>query len=393
MVRGMPWRCISTSGASRSAANASMSGESRPAEVSLIQSAPASRAASATASDVVSMLRMGGASMVASRIDLITSTTRRCCSRTETGSAPGRVDSPPTSMMSAPSRSISRARPTAASRAIWRPPSEKLSGVTLRMPMIRGPGRNAKVIGARTASARRPPLAAHGQPLKAVAVAAGQQPDRAAATATVVRECGIEQIAALPRAQRPVRQRRGLDQYQPTSADAPGEDGGKAVGGDVPTAGDVGIVEQFRGRKPDRCGPAALGRAKLAGVHDRHQVRTQSAQQVCGLLHGEDGHAMSGAVVEAPTRLRCAHAIGKAAAARTDDERHAAGGQGIDPGFQRAGGLKAAAELNHPGRQAVRAPAAAAWPRPCRRSPDTRRRRPSRRRCRHRPSSGSRRRC
>ena len=57
------------------------------------------------------------------------------------GRAPGRVDSPPTSMMSAPCSAISTACRTASSRLANCPPSEKLSGVTLRMPISNGLGR------------------------------------------------------------------------------------------------------------------------------------------------------------------------------------------------------------------------------------------------------------
>jgi hypothetical protein len=63
--------------------------------------------------------------------------TRAISSVEETGAAPGRVDSPPMSMMSAPSSARRRAWATAASVVAWRPPSEKESGVTLTMPMMR----------------------------------------------------------------------------------------------------------------------------------------------------------------------------------------------------------------------------------------------------------------
>ncbi len=78
------------------------------------------------------------------RMPRTTGTTRSASTLGETGVAPGRVDSPPTSMMSAPSSSISRPRRTARSTSSTPspssrlPPSEKESGVTLRMPMTRG---------------------------------------------------------------------------------------------------------------------------------------------------------------------------------------------------------------------------------------------------------------
>ena len=70
-----------------------------------------------------------------------TGTIRRASSSLDTGRCPGRVDSPPTSMMSAPSSSILRAWATAASASRFSPPSEKESGVTLSTPMTRGRAR------------------------------------------------------------------------------------------------------------------------------------------------------------------------------------------------------------------------------------------------------------
>jgi hypothetical protein len=67
-----------------------------------------------------------------------TGTTRRSSSSSETGRWPGLVDSPPTSTIAAPSPTIALARATAEARSEWRPPSEKESGVTLRMPMSWG---------------------------------------------------------------------------------------------------------------------------------------------------------------------------------------------------------------------------------------------------------------
>ncbi len=51
---------------------------------------------------------------------------------------PGRLDSPPMSSRSAPSSTSRRACAAASSEPGVRPPSEKLSGVTLTMPMTRG---------------------------------------------------------------------------------------------------------------------------------------------------------------------------------------------------------------------------------------------------------------
>ena len=51
------------------------------------------------------------------------------------GTKPGRLDSAPMSMMSAPSRTISSIWRSAISRVFHLPPSENESGVTFRIPM------------------------------------------------------------------------------------------------------------------------------------------------------------------------------------------------------------------------------------------------------------------
>ena len=53
----------------------------------------------------------------------------------ERGVAPGLVDSPPMSMMSAPSSAMFTARRTASSALKYLPPSENESGVTFKMPI------------------------------------------------------------------------------------------------------------------------------------------------------------------------------------------------------------------------------------------------------------------
>ena len=65
-----------------------------------------------------------------------TGSVRRSSSSSGTGSAPGRVDSPPTSRIAAPSAASRRPWVTAASRSNHSPPSENESGVTLTTPMI-----------------------------------------------------------------------------------------------------------------------------------------------------------------------------------------------------------------------------------------------------------------
>ena len=59
-----------------------------------------------------------------------------------TGSAPGRLDSPPMSRMSAPSASSCSQRAIAAPSSTPAPPSENESGVTLTMPITRGRARS-----------------------------------------------------------------------------------------------------------------------------------------------------------------------------------------------------------------------------------------------------------
>ena len=76
-----------------------------------------------------------------------TGTTRRSSSASLTGSAPGRVDSPPTSTSDAPSASIRRAASAAASGEAYDPPSEKLSGVTLTIPITAGRGQRSSFAG------------------------------------------------------------------------------------------------------------------------------------------------------------------------------------------------------------------------------------------------------
>ena len=79
-----------------------------------------------------------GAALANSRT---TGMTRAISSSGGTGDAPGRVDSPPTSKISAPASSMAWPAAIAALASKCRPPSEKLSGVMLRIPITRG--RNA----------------------------------------------------------------------------------------------------------------------------------------------------------------------------------------------------------------------------------------------------------
>ena len=86
--------------------------------------------------------------------------------RPRDGSAPGRVDSPPTSMIAAPSAVSARPCSTAAAASGWSPPSEKESGVTLRMPMsASGRHLNTRRLAGldRSSCASRRPGADHGE--------------------------------------------------------------------------------------------------------------------------------------------------------------------------------------------------------------------------------------
>mmetsp|Transcript_17767 Transcript_17767/g.35480 ORF Transcript_17767/g.35480 Transcript_17767/m.35480 type:complete len:265 (-) Transcript_17767:287-1081(-) len=126
--------CIRQTGTATSAAAGSMCGSNVPPETSLIISAPAPTAARAHAAWRVSM-EIGTSE---TRRSASMRGTVRCISSSGcTSLAPGRVLSPPMSMMSAPSSAIRTAEATATSisRSRPRPPSEKLSGVAFRIPM------------------------------------------------------------------------------------------------------------------------------------------------------------------------------------------------------------------------------------------------------------------
>jgi hypothetical protein len=112
MVAGGPSVCIAMAAAPVWASSGSISASNRKALMSLTTVAPAASAASATAALVVST-EMGTA--VRAPSPRITGTTRAICSAGPTGALPGRVDSPPTSRMSAPSATKRRPCAMAAS--------------------------------------------------------------------------------------------------------------------------------------------------------------------------------------------------------------------------------------------------------------------------------------
>ena len=106
-----------------SATTPARSGSPRSAVTSLTSSAPSSRARRATSAFEVSIETGTSPASPSS-----TGTTRRSSSSTETPCDPGRVDSPPTSTIAAPSSTIRRAEAAAASGSRCTPPSENESG-------------------------------------------------------------------------------------------------------------------------------------------------------------------------------------------------------------------------------------------------------------------------
>src|SRR6266403_4516153 len=134
MVRGSPCMCMRHTAQPLAAAAASAPG-SRKARTSLMSPAPAALAARMTSALLVSTQMIAA---VAARSRSITGMTRRNSSSALTGSAPGRVDSPPTSMSAAPSAAMRTPCSAAAATETKRPPSEKESGVTFSTPMTTG---------------------------------------------------------------------------------------------------------------------------------------------------------------------------------------------------------------------------------------------------------------
>src|SRR3984957_6033669 len=159
MVRGSPRMCIRISGSLQRRATSAMRGSFRKAVTSFRISAPAAAAASAT-SDLLVSTEIG--ILIFPRSFSKTGSIRCSSSFAETPFEPGLVDSPPMSRMSAPARSISSARATAASALRKIPPSEKLSGVTLRTPItsVRSPS-NSVLEGKRSLNLRRRNMGHH----------------------------------------------------------------------------------------------------------------------------------------------------------------------------------------------------------------------------------------
>ena len=133
MVRLSPRLCISTKGHRWPATALSRLGSRRPPLTSLIQSAPAARAASATSPQKVSMERI--ACGWAARMVCRAGSKRPSSVSAPTSAAPGRVLWAPRSSTSAPWRRRRSAWRRAASAPSQRPPSLKESGVRLITPM------------------------------------------------------------------------------------------------------------------------------------------------------------------------------------------------------------------------------------------------------------------
>ena len=136
MVVGSPRMCINTTGIPNFAA---ISGA--PSRLNLRTSfqisAPACTACSITFGELVS-IDNHTSSPNFWRIASTTGTTRAHSSTSVTGLALGRVDSPPISIMVAPSFNICSQWVKAVFIVLNFPPSENESGVTFKMPIICG---------------------------------------------------------------------------------------------------------------------------------------------------------------------------------------------------------------------------------------------------------------
>src|SRR5215469_2689558 len=134
MVRGSPCMCMRHTAQPHAAAASTAPGP-RSARTWLMKPARAAEAARMTSGLLVSTEMTA---VVVARSRSMTGSTRCSSSSRLTGCAPGRVDSPPTSMSAAPSAAMRSPVSTAASTDAKRPPSEKESGVTLSTPITTG---------------------------------------------------------------------------------------------------------------------------------------------------------------------------------------------------------------------------------------------------------------
>src|SRR6478735_8594841 len=151
MTSACPRQCMHTYAAPVRATTPAMSGSARPPDTSLTRRAPAATACSATTARVVSTETTAPSAARAAT----TGRTRASSCSTGTRPAPGRVDSPPTSRMSAPSSRSRRPCATAASGSYHSPPSENESGVTLTTPMTSVRSRRASSSSPATGGVRR----------------------------------------------------------------------------------------------------------------------------------------------------------------------------------------------------------------------------------------------
>ena len=135
MARGVPRMCIAQTPQPISTAKGSMAGSPVKPVMSLMISAPAWTAC-LRHERLRSIDRDGRAGLRAQRSDHGHDAAQLLLR--STGSENGRVLSPPTSRMSAPSAIICSPCSTAVSASKKCPPSEKLSGVTLIMPISNG---------------------------------------------------------------------------------------------------------------------------------------------------------------------------------------------------------------------------------------------------------------
>src|SRR5436309_8040193 len=142
MVAGVPRMCMSTTPAPAAAAALARASSPR-AVTSLMTHAPAARAWPATSALAVSTETTIPGSEAR---DSITGARRRICSAAGTGRDPGRVDSAPRSIRSAPAAASRRAWSAADAESRNRPPSENESGVTFTIPMtsVRVPRSNTR---------------------------------------------------------------------------------------------------------------------------------------------------------------------------------------------------------------------------------------------------------
>src|SRR5919201_3376424 len=141
MVLGSPSMCIRHTGTPAPETTSAMRGSPRSADTSFTNVAPAAIAAAATSAFTVS-IEIGRS--VTARRPRITGRTRSSSTSAGTGSDPGRVDSPPTSRMSAPSAARRAPWATAAPGSRNSPPSENESGVTLITPITAGAGKRSR---------------------------------------------------------------------------------------------------------------------------------------------------------------------------------------------------------------------------------------------------------